>query len=150
MSIHNLHLLARRSFLRAGAVTVGLPLPDAMLPCGLRAAEKAAALLVTGTNVAAIEVHQNALTSSDLSMDFELSATTLVPTAMTLAVARASNALIPSWPAAGAFGVQYATNLTPPVAWLSLTNSPVFTNNEWCVTLPVASNGQRFFRLQTP
>jgi autotransporter-associated beta strand protein len=106
--------------------------------------------LVTGTNVLAIEVHQNALTSSDLSMDFRLDSTTLVPTAMTLSVSRTSNALILSWPAAGAFGVQYATNLTPPVAWLALTNSAVFTNNEWHVTLPVATNGQRFFRLQSP
>ena len=36
--------LARRSFLRAGAVCIGLPLLDAMLPVGLRAAPKAAAL----------------------------------------------------------------------------------------------------------
>ena len=35
--------LARRSFLRAGAVCIGLPLLDAMLPVGLRAAPKAAA-----------------------------------------------------------------------------------------------------------
>ena len=36
--------LSRRSFLRAGAVCIGLPLLDAMLPVGLRAAPKAAAL----------------------------------------------------------------------------------------------------------
>ena len=36
--------LSRRSFLRAGAVCIGLPLLDAMLPVGLRAEQKAAAL----------------------------------------------------------------------------------------------------------
>ncbi len=44
MNIHNLRSLSRRSFLRSGAVVLGLPLLDAMLPCGLRAAQKAAAL----------------------------------------------------------------------------------------------------------
>jgi hypothetical protein len=36
------------------------------------------------------------------------------------------------------------------VAWTPLTNSPVLLSNEWRVTLPAATNGQRFFRLQTP
>ena len=40
----NAKSLNRRSFLRAGAVCIGLPLLDAMLPIGLRAEQKAAAL----------------------------------------------------------------------------------------------------------
>ena len=36
--------LSRRTFLRSGAVTIGLPLLEAMLPGGLRAEQKAAAL----------------------------------------------------------------------------------------------------------
>lgn len=38
------HGLNRRTFLRAGAVCIGLPLLDAMLPIGLRAGQKVAAL----------------------------------------------------------------------------------------------------------
>jgi hypothetical protein len=31
-----------------------------------------------------------------------------------------------------------------------LTNEPVFSNSEWRVTLSAATNGQRFYRLQSP
>ena len=40
----NLRQLSRRTFLRCGAVTIGLPLLEAMMPLGLRAEQKAAAL----------------------------------------------------------------------------------------------------------
>jgi hypothetical protein len=44
MNVHNLRGLSRRTFLRSGAVVLGLPLLNAMLPCGLRAEQQAAAL----------------------------------------------------------------------------------------------------------
>lgn len=44
MNTHNLRRLSRRSLLRSGSVVLGLPLLDAMLPCGVRAEQKAAAL----------------------------------------------------------------------------------------------------------
>jgi hypothetical protein len=47
------------------------------------------------------------------------------------------------------FTLNPATNLAPPVNWLRDTNTAVFTNNQWHVTRPVPTNGQRFFRLQT-
>ena len=39
------------------------------------------AALVSGTNLLAIEVHQNAVTSSDLIMNFDLTGTLLLPSA---------------------------------------------------------------------
>lgn len=109
------------------------------------------AFLVSGTNLLAIEVHQNALTSSDLSMDFRLNATTLVSTSTRLDITRVAGAIVLAWPGAfGGFPVQAAPDLTPPVAWTPLTNAPVFSNNQWRVTLPAITNGQGFFRLQSP
>jgi hypothetical protein len=43
-----------------------------------------------------------------------------------------------------------ATNLAPPVAWVPLTNAPVLIGNEWRVTLPSGTTGQRYFHLQRP
>ena len=106
--------------------------------------------LVTGTNLLAIEVHQNALTSSDLAMDFELTGTALVSTNLPLAVTHGANTLTLSWPAdAGWFSLYTATNLAAPVAWLRATNELIRSNSLWFAALPAGTNGQRFFRLQT-
>jgi autotransporter-associated beta strand protein len=103
--------------------------------------------LLTGPNVLAVEVHQNTATSSDLAMNFELAATLSLPTDVQLSIT--GDTL--TWPAeAGWFSLYSTTNLAPSVAWTSITNTPVFINNQWRVTLPAATNGQRFFRLQTP
>jgi autotransporter-associated beta strand protein len=109
------------------------------------------ALLVTGTNLLAIEVHQNALTSSDLAMNFELTGTAGVSTNAALGVARDGSELVFVWPAAEAyFTLHSATNLMPPVSWTPVAVEPALSNNFWRLTLPFGTNGQRFFRLQTP
>ncbi len=140
----------------AGAITNATPALSALggtneslwLPLNL--APATLNLLVTGTNVLAIEVHQNAVTSSDLAMSFELTGTALVSTNTPLTLALNPGTLLLSWPAdAGPFTLHSTTNLTPPVTWLPLTNTPILTNSEWRVMLPAATNGQRFFRLQT-
>jgi hypothetical protein len=108
-------------------------------------------LLFTGTNLLAVEVHQNALNSSDLAMNFELTGTALVSTNAALAVACGTNSLTLWWPAdAGLFNLHTATNLSPPITWLRTTNQPVLFSNHWSVALPLPTSGQRFFRLQTP
>jgi autotransporter-associated beta strand protein len=105
------------------------------------------AALLPGTNIIAIEVHQSAANSSDLAMNFELNATLLLPASVRLALT--GDTL--SWPAdAGWFSLESATNLTPPVAWTPFTNAPVLMGDHWLLTLPDTTNGQRFFRLQTP
>ena len=122
--------------------TLWLPFP--LLPSHL-------SLLTSGTNILAIEVHQNALTSSDLAMNFELTGNVAIPALPALSLNSQPSALTLTWPAdASYFTVHSATNLTPPIIWTPLTNAPVLLGNEWRVTLPAATNGQRFFRLQTP
>jgi hypothetical protein len=49
----------------------------------------------------------------------------------------------------GSFALEQATNLTPPVAWLSVTNVPVSTNNFMVTTLAV-TNQSIFYRLMVP
>lgn len=105
------------------------------------------ALLQMGTNILAIEVHQNSTTSSDLAMNFEMGAILQLPTDARIAI----NSTTLSWPeSAGWFSVSTATNLTPPVTWTPDTNTPMLLGDEWRVTVPAATNGQRFFRLQAP
>jgi hypothetical protein len=106
--------------------------------------------LVAGWNTLAAEIHQQALTSSDIGFDFELSASVAAPAPAALHIAASATGLTLAWPADSFFAPYTATNLTPPVAWTPLTNAPSLLSNEWRVTLPVATNGQRFFRLQTP
>ena len=101
--------------------------------------------LLLGTNIIAIEVHQNSTTSSDLAMNFELTSTLLLP--LDAQISMAGSTL--SWPLdAGWFTVYTATNLVPPVTWTPLTNPAVLIGNEWKVTLPAVTNEQRYFRLQ--
>jgi endo-1,4-beta-xylanase len=108
-------------------------------------------LLVPGWNLLAAEVHNQSLSSSDLGFDFKLTANALLAGLPALHLANSPGGLTLSWPAdASYFTVTSATNLTPPVVWTPLTNTPVLLSNQWRVTLPAATNGQRFFRLQTP
>ena len=61
-----------------------------------------------------------------------------------------SNTIAIAWPSwANDWGLYCATNLTPPVSWLLVTNSAVNSNSQFTVTLPIAV-GTKFFRLTTP
>jgi len=105
------------------------------------------AALVAGTNVIAIEVHQNALNSSDLAMNFELAATVRLPVDVHLTIV--GDTL--SWPSdAGWFSIYSTTDLTPPVVWTPLTDTPVLVGEHWTLSLPLSTNNQRFFRLHSP
>ena len=109
------------------------------------------ALLLPGTNLLAVEVHQSSLTSSDLAFDFALEAAFAINAAPALSAVLDAGQLTLVWPAdSGPFTLLTTTSLTPPVVWEPLTNAPAFITNAWRVTLPIPSNGQRFFRLQTP
>jgi hypothetical protein len=55
-----------------------------------------------------------------------------------------------AWPAAGVgYALYTATNLTPPVAWVPSAGQPVWTNNQWQISLPPDNAGVRFYRLQS-
>lgn len=102
--------------------------------------------LFSGWNVIAAEIHQNTNSSSDVSFNFALDATSL--TRNTPALANFPSGF--GWPASnGIFSLMAATNLTPPVAWQRATNVPALSNGVWRVWLP-DEGLQKFFRLQTP
>lgn len=103
------------------------------------------AALQAGTNIIAIEVHQNSITSSDLAMNFELSSVLMLPTHVPISITGQTV----SWPAAGGWlSIFTTTNLTPPITWSPLTNRPEFINSQWQLTLPLSTNAQQYFRLQ--
>gem|GEM_PF-891881 len=106
--------------------------------------------LVSGTNLLAVEIHQNTNTSSDISFDFTLTATlAVVPPALSLSLAGSIVSL--AWPVTqpGLFRVWTATNLTPPILWTPLTNPPVLLDGTWRLLLPLPTNTSRFYRLAT-
>lgn len=110
-----------------------------------------AAALLPGTNLLAAEVHQVLPDSSDLGFDAALSGLPALPAAPALQAALAGSSLILTAPGTAAyFRLFSATNLMPPVVWTPDAGTAVLSNNHWRVTLPVATNGSRFYRLQSP
>jgi hypothetical protein len=110
-----------------------------------------ASLLQPDWNLLAAEVHQVSLTSSDLGFDFELSGTQVLLQSPALALDFSSGAPALSWPPNnGIFTLHTAPDLTWPVVWTALTTTPTLSNGIWIVPLGNATNGQRFYRLQTP
>jgi hypothetical protein len=107
--------------------------------------------LITGTNVIAVELHQDSIVTPDARFDFELQVDSLVPANARLVASRPGNATLLAWPmSAGLFRPFYATNLSPPVVWQQVTNAPTLSNGQWSVTLSLFTNANMFFRLQTP
>ncbi len=107
-------------------------------------------LLLSGTNVIAVEVHQSGTNSSDLSFDLELIA--FPPGALPrLTMTRAGGQAALHWPAwAAGFALAYATNLAPPVAWRMATGAASLSNGFWNVPVAVVPNRNVFYRLQGP
>ncbi|HMJ64246.1 MAG TPA: lamin tail domain-containing protein, partial [Candidatus Binatia bacterium] len=106
------------------------------------------ALVIPGTNVLAVEIHQGAVDSSDISFDLELVATLIQPDPQ-LAVIVAGGQLRLLWPAlAGPFHLEQTTNLTPPVSW-SPASDLVTNDGYWNQVRPTnnPASTQRFFRL---
>ena len=103
--------------------------------------------MVPGTNLLAVEIHQQAATSSDVSFDLALYGLSAAPALM--AVGAGSNIILryPVW--ASSFAVESVTNL-PGTNWSSVsTNGAVVVGSE--VQLPVNTDGgQRIFRLRSP
>ncbi len=138
-------------------ITSGVVAYNTLAPVGLSGTAESTwlatnlppALLPAGLHLLAAEVHQNSATSSDLAFNLQLTAQHTAPSPVLSPAMVAGNQFTLAWPGwAAGNALQFATNLAPPVLWLALTNAPVFTNDEWRVTLPAMTNGQRFFRLQ--
>jgi hypothetical protein len=108
-------------------------------------------VLAVGTNILAVEIHQGAADSSDISFDLELIATLARPDPQ-LALAVNGGGMRLRWPApAGAFQLEQSTNLAAPVAWTPVTNL-ARSDGYWntLVLTNAANTSQRFFRLNGP
>jgi predicted alpha-1,6-mannanase (GH76 family) len=68
-----------------------------------------------------------------------------------LGMSVSGNGMSISWPgwAASGWGLYFATNLTPPVAWVPVTGSVSTNGGEFNITIPVA-NSAGFYRLSSP
>jgi len=99
-----------------------------------------ASLLVTNANLLAVEIHQQALTSSDVSFDFELTAGG-VQARPTLYAARFGNEWVLYWSAPG-YVLKQSDNVAP-TTWSTVpgATSPL-------VVVPV--DARRFYRLERP
>lgn len=106
-------------------------------------------LLLSGTNVLAAEIHQASVTSSNLSFDFELGSTVIVPPAPTsLRIVSTSGTVMLAYPASALFTLATTTNLGPPVVWLPIPLAPVLSNGFWVISLPAPTNRSTYYRLQ--
>lgn len=132
------------SYLTPAVNAIGVPDESVFYPTNVNPA-----LLVTGANVIAAEVHQVSETSSDLSFDLELRATIELPLPPPLDATLDGAFAEFTWPrAAGGFRLLCATNLAPPVFWSGVTNAPVATNGLNSIRLPLAPDAHRFYRLE--
>ncbi len=105
------------------------------------------ALLLEGTNLLAVEIHQNSTTSTDVSFDLALSALRFDPP--NLSVARSDNRFIIEWPALPpGFQLETATILASN-QWTSATN-PILTvpGVRSSATITNPGPGNAFFRLR--
>jgi hypothetical protein len=110
-----------------------------------------AALLVTGSNMLAAEIHQASPEGATARFDFDLSATALVPSQTILNIRPSTSGAILAWPVdSGLYHLYTTTNLCPGTTWIRATNTPVLSNDFWVVALPAGTNQTQFYRLQTP
>ena len=90
-----------------------------------------------------------------LALDnFSFAATALGTATNTPALAvqaSSANAVVLSWPApAAGYQLYCATNLTPPVSWSLVTNTPAGNNGIFFLTIPPTNAAAQFFRLMAP
>jgi hypothetical protein len=106
------------------------------------------ASLLGGTNILAVEIHQNGTNSSDLSFDLELTA--YPPAALPqLEISAVPSSVLLRWPAwAGGFQPYVSPNLAA-TSWSAVPDSPAIVNGTQQVVLP-RSSARAFFRLGKP
>jgi len=110
-------------------------------------ADLAPSRLLAGRNVLAVELHQIAVDSSDLSFSLQLTGL-LQPTAgaPTISVRRLDGAIRLSWPAtARGYSLLSAANPTGP--WETIPESVLSSSGEQAVEV-ASSEGTRWFRLE--
>jgi hypothetical protein len=105
------------------------------------------ALLVEGSNVLAVEVHQQSATSSDMSFNLALTAAGFDRPALTARMA--GNRVELTWPLLPTgFSLESAATFSTETVWQLETNSIAITNGENNVTFDPQPAGSRFYRLR--
>ncbi|MFM1768145.1 MAG: hypothetical protein RJA22_674 [Verrucomicrobiota bacterium] len=109
--------------------------------------ELPATLLGAGTNLLAVEIHQQASSSSDVSFDLELIGLTSVGPPRLQMVPAGSNHVLLRWPAsATASRLQFGSNPSPAASWQYAPGEPS-TDGTWKTLLVPVGPGAQFFRL---
>jgi len=106
-------------------------------------------LLVAGTNVVAVEIHQNDVGSADLSFDLQLlgNAIGIAPT-LRIAPGPATNQFTLTWRGdPGFFDLYTSPTLSPPVTWTRAGTSE-FVNGQWTFSISAPPAPTQFYRLQ--
>jgi len=109
-------------------------------------------LLITGTNLVAVEIHQVLPSSSDISFDLELTGAVLAspPTLHIEPNPVGDGSALLSWPSSsGLFDLYTTVDLTPPASWIRATNAPTLASGTWTATVSSTDNQTRFYRLQS-
>ncbi len=104
-----------------------------------------------GTNVIAVEVHQNSPDSSDLSFDLQMTGLRPLPTLAppTLSAEVVEGVLRIHWPAVGSYALEVSTSLDDGSSWEPVEIQPETLDGENFVALPIDQQS-RFFRLINP
>jgi type 1 glutamine amidotransferase len=104
------------------------------------------ALLIDGTNLLAVEIHQQSAASSDVSFDLRLTALTYDAPKIILTPAGPPFEL--NWPALpGGFVLESAPSLAPDAAWTLEANAPTVVTNGFNKVSVETGPGSRFYRV---
>lgn len=111
----------------------------------------AVAGLPTGTNLAAVEIHQSSATNSTLGFDMELIGSGYLLPTPSLSIAPASNNILLSWPVtnSSSFTLYSTTNLAATGSW-AMATATLQTHGGQIVVTQSPDTKARFFRLLRP
>jgi hypothetical protein len=104
----------------------------------------------SGTNLIAVEVHQNSAGSSDLSFDLQLEGDGYVLNTARPAIAAqvSGEQLTLTWPGSvTGYQLYSSPEVGPGASWQLVSGSPVLSNGVYFITVP-ATNPAAFYRLQ--
>jgi len=104
------------------------------------------ALLINGTNLLAVEIHQQSATSSDVSFDLRLTALSYLAPTITFTAAGPPFEL--AWPALpGGFVLESSPGLAPGAIWTLETSAPLVVTNGFNKVSVELESGSRFYRV---
>jgi hypothetical protein len=100
-----------------------------------------------------IELKSSASVAACINLDY-ITLTSLAPPPLSIQSASGAQGLTLEWPDNGNADVSsqtnlyYTSSLVAPVVWTLVTNTPVLSNGQWMVNLPVGTNSAGFYGLQ--